>query len=166
MKDKLDQIVKNETWELVPRPVDKNVIGTKWVFREKKNEQGKFVRNKARLVFKGQSQQERIDYEEMYTVVARIEVVGLFLAYAAQKKFKLYQMDVKSTFFNGELEEEVYIEQPEGFPLIDDKDIVCKLKKELCGLKQAPRTWYARLDKHLTKFGYRKGMEDSNLYWK
>jgi hypothetical protein len=75
-------------------------------------------------------------------------------------------MDVKSTFLNGELEEEVYTEQPEGFPLIDDKDIVCRLKKALYGLKQEPRTWYARLDKHLTKLAFNKGMADSVLYWK
>src|SRR5271163_1380438 len=75
-------------------------------------------------------------------------------------------MAVKSKFLNGELEEEVYIEQPEGCPLIDDKEIVCRLRKALYRLKQAPRTWYARLDKHLTKLGYRKGIIDSNLYWK
>jgi hypothetical protein len=75
-------------------------------------------------------------------------------------------MDVKSAFLNGEFEEEVYIEQPEGYPLANDNDIVCKLRKELYGLEQAPRTLYARLDKHLTKLEYRKGMADSNLYWK
>ena len=75
-------------------------------------------------------------------------------------------MDVKSIFLNGELEEEVYIEQPEGCSLSDDKDIVCRLKKELYGLKQAPKTWYARLEKHLNKLAYNKGMTDSNLYWK
>ena len=75
-------------------------------------------------------------------------------------------MDVKSTFLNGELEEEVYIEQPQGFPLTDDKDIVCRLKKALYGLKQAPKTQYARLDKHLTKLGFSNGMGDNNLYQK
>ena len=99
------------------------------------NEQGEVVRNKARLVCKGYSQQEGIDYEETYAPLARIEVVRLFLAYEAQKKFKVYHMNVKSTFLNGELEEEVYIEQPEGYPLIDDRDIVCKLRKALYGLK-------------------------------
>jgi len=98
--------------------------------------------------------------------MARVEAIRLFLAYATYKKFKVYQMDVKSTFLNGELEEEVYIEQTKGFPLIDDKGIVYKLKKALYALKQAPRTWYARLDKHLTNFGYSKGMADSDLYWK
>ena len=98
MKEELDQIVKNETWELFPRPADKNVIGTQWVFR-----------NKERLVCKGYSQQEGIDYDETYAPMERIEVVRLFLASATYKKFKVYQMDVKSVFLNGELEEEVYI---------------------------------------------------------
>ena len=124
MKEGPDQIMKNETWELVPRPVVKNVIKTKWVFRNKMNEQGEFLRNKERLVCKGYSQQEGIDYEETFAPVARIEVVRLFLAYTTHKKFKVYQMDVKSTFLNEELEEEVYIEQPEGFPLTNDIDIV------------------------------------------
>ena len=95
-----------------------------------------------------------------------MQVVRMFLAYAANKNFKLYQMDVKSEFLNGELEEEVYIEQLEGFPLTIEKDMVCKLKKALYGLKQAYRIWYARLDKHLAKLGFAKGTADSNLYLK
>ena len=91
------------------------MIGTKWVFINKMNEQGEVIRNKERLVYKGYSQQEGIDYEETYAPVARMEVVRMFLAYAKNKNFKLHQMVVKSTFLNGELEEEVYIEQPEGF---------------------------------------------------
>ena len=88
MKEELDQIVKNETWELVPRPADKNVIGTKWVFKNKMNEQGEVVRNKERLVCKGYSQQG-IDYDKTYALVARIEVVRLFLAYATHKQLKV-----------------------------------------------------------------------------
>ena len=95
MKEELDHIVMNETSELVPRPEDKNVIRTKWVFRNKINDQGKVVRNKATLVCKGYSQQEQIDYNETYAPVPRIEVVKLFLAYAAYKKFKVYWMDIK-----------------------------------------------------------------------
>ena len=90
MKEELDQIIKNETWELVPKLGNKNVIGTKWVFRNKMKEQGEVVRNKSRLVYKRYSQQEGIDYDETYALVARIEVVRLFLAYVVQKKFKLY----------------------------------------------------------------------------
>ena len=103
MKEEFDQIVKNETWELVPRSIDKNVIGTKWVFKKTINEQGKVVRNKSRLVCKGYSQLEGIDYDKTYAPLARIEALRLFLAYGTCKKFKVYQMDVKSTLLNGEL---------------------------------------------------------------
>ena len=116
--------MKNETWELVPTSKNKNVIGIKWVCRNKMNEQGVVVRNKARIVPKGYSQQEFIDYEERYSPIGRMEVVRMFLIYAIKKKFKVYQLDVKSTYLNGELEEEVYIEQPEGFPLTKDKYVV------------------------------------------
>ena len=126
--------------ELVPRPKDKNVIGTKWVFKNKMNEQEEVIRNKAIIVWKGYSHQEGINYEEMYAPVARMEAVKMFLAYAANKNFKVYQMHIKSAFLNGELEEEVYIEQLEGFPLIEEKNIVCRLNKALYWLKQAPRT--------------------------
>jgi hypothetical protein len=95
-----------------------------------------------------------------------MEAICLLLAYACSKNVKVYQMDVKSTFLNGELEEEVYIEQPEGFQLSENTDYVCKLKKALYGLKQAPRAWYSRLDKYLQQAGFRKGSADNNLYIK
>jgi hypothetical protein len=125
------------------------VIGTKWVFKNKMNEEGTIVRNKAQLVYKDYSQQEGIDFEETFALVARLEVVRLFISYEAHKDFKVYHVDVKSTFLNGELEEEVYIEQPEGFSLIDESGMVCRLRKALYGLKKAPRAWYAWLDKYL-----------------
>ena len=113
------------------------------------NEKGEVVRNNERLVCKGYSQQEGIDYEETCAPIVRMEVVRMFLAYVANKNFKAYQMDVKSMFLNGELEEEVYIKKLEEFPLTKENDMVCRLKKSLYGLKQAPRTWYVRLDKYL-----------------
>jgi hypothetical protein len=166
MDEELDQIEKNDTWELVPRPKNKNVIDTKWVFKNKLNEDGQVTRNKARLVCKGYAQIERIDFEETFAPVARMEEIHLLLAYACSKNVKVYQMDVKSAFLNGELEEEVYIEQPEGFQLSENTDYVCKLKKALYGLKQAPRAWYSRLDKYLQQAGFRKGSADNNLYIK
>ena len=166
MHEELEQIEKNSTWELVPRPTDKNVIGTKWVFRNKLNEDGQVIRNKARLVCKGYAQIEGIDFEETFAPVARLEAIRMFLALAAYKTFKVFQMDVKSAFLNGLLEEEVYIEQPDGFLISKNSDLVCKLKKALYGLKQAPRAWYARLDLYLRKIGFGKGMVDSNLYVK
>jgi hypothetical protein len=98
MNEELDQIEKNNTWELVPRPVDKNVIGSKWVFKNKMNEKGNIVRNKARLVCKGYAQIEGLDFDETFAPVARLESIRMFLAYACHKKFKVYQMDVKSIF--------------------------------------------------------------------
>ena len=166
MNEELDQIEKNSTWELVPRPSDKNIIGSKWVFKNKLNEQGKIVRNKARLVCKGYAQVEGQDFDETFAPVARMEAIKMFLAYACHKHFKVYQMDVKSAFLNGSLEEEVYMEQPECFSLIDKPDYVCKLKKALYGLKQALRSWYARLDKYLQDKGFKKGFVDNNLYIK
>ena len=166
MEEELTQIEKNETWELVPRPANKNVIGTKWVFRNKLNEDGKVVRNKARLVCKGYAQVEGIDFEETFAPVARLEAIRMFLAFAVYKDFTVYQMDVKSAFLNGKIKEEVYIEQPDGFQLGENPNLVCKLKKALYGLKQAPRAWYSRLDTYLQQQGFRKGMVDSNLYIK
>ena len=106
----MSQIEKNETWELVPRPKDKNIIGTKWMFKNKMNEDGQIIRNKARLVCKGYSQIEGIDFEETFAPVARVEAIRMFLEFFYSKGFKIYQMDVKSEFMNGELKEEVYME--------------------------------------------------------
>ena len=110
MEEEITQIEKNDTWELVPRPKDKNVIGTKWVFKNKLNEDGEVTRNKARLVCKGYAQVEGVDFEETFAPVARMESIRMILAYASSKNIKVYQMDVKSTFLNGDIEEEVYIE--------------------------------------------------------
>eukprot|EP00253_Pinus_taeda_P023860 PITA_23860 len=166
MDEELEKIEKNNTWELVPRPKDKNVIGTKWIFKNKLNENGEVIRNKARLVCKGYAQQEGIDFEETFAPVARLEAIRMFLALSSFQKFKVFQMDVKSSFLNGDLEEEVYIEQPDGFILGNDPKLVCRLKRALYGLKQAPRAWYYRLDKYLQQQGFSKGSTDSNLYIK
>jgi hypothetical protein len=117
MDEELDQIEENDTWELVPRPKNKNVIGTKWVFRNKLNKDGQVTRNKATLVCKGYAQIKGIDFEETFSLVARMEAICFLLSYACSKNAKVYQMDVKLAFLNGELEEEVYIKQREGFQL-------------------------------------------------
>ena len=119
------------------------------MFRNKLNEDGEVTRNKARLVCKGYAQVEGVEFEETFALVARMESIRMILAYASSKNIKVYQMDVKSAFLNGDLEEEVCVEQPEGFLLSENEDYVFKLKKALYGLKQAPRAWYARLDKYL-----------------
>eukprot|EP00253_Pinus_taeda_P030574 PITA_30574 len=166
MEEELEHIEQNNTWELVPRPKYKNVIGTKWIFKNNLNENGDVVRNKARLVCKGYAQQEGIEFEETFAPVARLEAIRMFLALSSFQKFKVFQMDVKSAFLNGDLDKEVYIEQPDGFILGNDPKLVCRLKKALYGLKQAPRAWYYQLDKYLHQQGFSKGSTDSNLYIK
>lgn len=105
MKEELNQKERNQTSELVPRPVDKNVIGTKWVFQKKLDEDGKVTKKQAKLVCKGYSQVEGIDFEEAFSPIARMEAIRMFHVFIAYKNFKVYQMDVKSTFLDGELEE-------------------------------------------------------------
>ncbi|KAJ9536691.1 hypothetical protein OSB04_un000164 [Centaurea solstitialis] len=166
MQEELLQFKRNKVYRLVPRPQDKSIIKTKWIFRNKKDESGLIVRNKARLVAKGYSQQEGIDYDETFAPVARIEAIRIFLAYAAHKNIKVFQMDVKSAFLNGVLHEEVYIEQPEGFVDPDFPDHVCILDKELYGLKQAPRAWYETLTNHLLSNGFKRGTIDTTLFLK
>ncbi|GJT39024.1 putative ribonuclease H-like domain-containing protein [Tanacetum coccineum] len=126
-------------WTLVNLPNDKRAIGTKWVFRNKKDERGIVVRNKARLVAQGYTQEEGIDYDEVFAHVARIEAIRLFLAYASFMGFIVYQMDVKSAFLYGTIEEEVYVCQPPGFEDPQFLDKVYKVEKALYGLHQAPR---------------------------
>ncbi|KAJ9557676.1 hypothetical protein OSB04_012290 [Centaurea solstitialis] len=166
MQEELLQFKRNKVYRLVPRPQDKSIIKTKWIFRNKKDESELIVRNKARLVAKGYSQQEGIDYDETFAPVARIEAIRIFLAYAAHKNIKVFQMDVKSAFLNGVLHEEVYIEQPEGFVDPDFPDHVCILDKALYGLKQAPRAWYETLTNHLLSKGFKRGTIDTTLFLK
>ncbi|WVZ77025.1 hypothetical protein U9M48_024928 [Paspalum notatum var. saurae] len=122
------------------------------------------VRNKERLVAQGFCQKERIDYEETFAPIARLEAIRILLAFAASKGFKLQQMDVKSAFLNGFIEEEVYVRQPPGFESAKFPDRVYKLRKALYGLKQAPRSWYARLKSFLVKSGFVMGSVDKTLF--
>ena len=128
------------------------------------NEDGQVTRNKARLVCKGYAQVEGNYFDETFATVAKMEAIRIFLTYACSRKIKFHQMDVKSTFLNGELEKEVYIEQPKCFLLSQKEDYVCRLKKALYGLKQAPRAWYACLDGYLHQQGFKKGTVDNNIY--
>ncbi|GJY90455.1 retrovirus-related pol polyprotein from transposon TNT 1-94 [Tanacetum coccineum] len=139
---------------------------TKWVFRNKLDENGVVSRNKARLVAQGYNQQEGIDYDETYAPVARLESIRILLAYACALDFKLFQMDVKSAFLNGFINEEVYVAQPPGFIDFEKPDHVYKLKKALYGLKQAPKAWYDRLKAFLIKHEYKMGMVDNTLFTK
>jgi hypothetical protein len=145
MHEELENFERNQVWTLVVPPRDMNVIGTKWVSKNKQGEDGEVVRNKARLVVQGYSQVEGLDFEKTFTPVARLEAIRILLAFATSKGFKLYQMDVKSALLNGVIQHEVYVRQPPGFKSPKYPDRVYKLLKALYGLKQAPRAWYARL---------------------
>ena len=164
MQDELLQFEKNNVWTLVPRPENINVIGTKWIFKNKSDEKGNITRNKARLVAQGYTQVEGVDFDETFAPVARIESVRLLLAIACHLKITLHQMDVKSAFLNGILNEEAYVEQPKGFVDPHNPDYVYKLNKALYGLKQAPRAWYGRLTDHLLQVGFKRGEVDKTLF--
>ena len=166
MQDELNQFKQHEVWELVPRPEGTNIIGTKWIFKNKSDAEGVVTRNKARLVAQGYTQVEGVDFDETFAPVARLESIRLLLSIACLLKFKLFQMDVKSAFLNGYLNEEAYVEQPKGFVDPTHPDHVYKLRKALYGLKQAPRAWYDRLTKFLSDKGYRKGGLDKTLFVK
>jgi hypothetical protein len=136
IQEELKNFTWNEVWHLVPRP-NENVVGIKWVFCNKQDEHGVVIRNKVRLVAKGFSQVEGLDFDETYAPVARIESIQILLGYATYHGFKLYQMDVKSAFLNGPIKEEVYVEQPPDFEDSEYPSHVYKLSKALYGLKQA-----------------------------
>ena len=166
MKEELRMIEKNQTWALVDRPIHKKPIGVKWVFRTKLNADGSINKHKARLVVKGYAQQFGVDFSDTFAPVARFDTIRLILALAAQKNWRVYQLDVKSAFLNGYLEEEIFVEQPQGFAVKGQEDKVYLLHKALYGLKQAPRAWYSRIDDHLLKIGFKKSLSESTLYVK
>nr|GEU60045.1 hypothetical protein [Tanacetum cinerariifolium] len=147
-------------------PKGKRAIGSKWVFRNKKDERGIVIRNKARLVAQGHTQEEGIDYEEVFAPVARIEAIWLFLAYASFMDFMVYQMDVKSAFLYGTIKEKVYVCQPIGFEDLDYPDKVYKVVKALYGLHQAPRAWYETLANYLLENAFQRGNIDHTLFIK
>ncbi|GJV20868.1 retrovirus-related pol polyprotein from transposon TNT 1-94 [Tanacetum coccineum] len=142
---------------LVPRPEGKNIIALKWLWKNKCDAENIVVRNKTRLVAKGYKQEEGIDFEESFAPVARLEVVRMFIAYAAHKNITIFQMDVKTAFLNGPLKEEVYVSQPKGFIDPEFPDHVYRLKKALYGLKQAPCVWYDKLSSFLIEWSLRMG---------
>ncbi|GJY34987.1 ribonuclease H-like domain-containing protein [Tanacetum coccineum] len=166
MQEELLQFILQKVWILVDLPKGKRAIGTKWIFRNKKDERGIVTRNKVRLVAQEYSQEEGIDYDEVFAPVARIEAIRLFLAYASFMGFMVYQMDVKSAFLYGTIEEEVYVCQPPGFEDPDYPDKVYKVVKALYDLHQAPRAWYGTLAKYLLDNGFQRGKIDQTLFIK
>ncbi|GKF07454.1 retrovirus-related pol polyprotein from transposon TNT 1-94, partial [Tanacetum coccineum] len=165
MAKELSAASAHEFWTLVPAPYGKTIIGSKWVFRNKRDETGIVIKNKARLVAQGYNQQEGIDYDETFAFVARLEAIRIFLAFATYMNFIVYQMDVKSAFLNGKLKEEVYVKQPPGFKSSEFPKHVCKLDKALYGLKQAPRAWYETLSTYLTEHKFIRGKIENTLFF-
>jgi hypothetical protein len=163
MQEELNNFKRNEVWSLVERP-KQNVVGTKWVFRNKQDEHGVITRNKARLVVKGYSQIRGLDFDETFAPIARLESIRMLLAHATHHGFKLYQMDVKIAFLNGPIKEEVYVEQTPGFESEGYPNHIYKLHKALYGLKQALRAWYECLRDFIIENGFSIAKADSTLF--
>nr|GEW87879.1 putative ribonuclease H-like domain-containing protein [Tanacetum cinerariifolium] len=162
----LSSTTQTRSMTRVEEPKQKRAIGTKWVFSNKKDERGIVVRNKARLVAQAHTQEEGIDYEEVFAAIARIEAIRLFLAYASFIGFMVYQMDVKSAFLYETIKEEVYVCQPLGFKEPDHPNKVNKVVKVLYGLHQAPKAWYETLANYLPENGFQRGKIDQTLFIK
>ena len=167
-KDAMEKEVKslsvNKVWDLVSLPKGKKVVGSKWVFKTKRNVDGNVERYKARLVAQGYSHKYVQDYDETFSPVVRFESLRMIIALSVQRCLKMHQMDVTTAFLNGELNDEVYMKQPEGYVVKGKESLVCKLKKSIYGLKQSPRCWNSVLDQFLKKIGFVQATSDPCLY--
>ncbi|CAN6310868.1 unnamed protein product [Urochloa humidicola] len=166
MLEEMAAIEENGTWKLVNPPIGCQPISLKWVYKVKRDEHGEIVRHKARLVARGFVQREGIDFKEVFAPVARMESVRMLLALAAAKDWQIHHMDVKSAFLNGELTEEIYVQQPPGFAVAGEEHKVLRLRKALYGLRQAPRAWNIKLDASLTSLGFTRSPSEHALYIK
>lgn len=164
MQAEMDAIERNKTWVLTDLPPGRKTISLKWVYKLKKNTDGEIVKYKTRIIARGFVQKKGIDFEEVFAPVLRLETVRLLLGLAAKGRWEVHHMDVKSAFLNGELLEEVYVSQPDGFVKENQKHKVYMLLKALYGLRQAPRAWYARLIKCLRSFGFSKCPYEQGVY--
>ncbi len=164
MDEEMAALDANKTWELVPLPEEKKAIGCKWVYKVKHNSDGSISRYKARLVAKGYAQTHGIDYEETFAPIAKMATMRAVIAVVASRGWVLHQMDVKNAFLHGELQEEVYLDQPPGYEDMSHPNHVCRLRKALYGLKQAPREWHDKIAKCLVTIGFRMLDADHSLY--
>ena len=165
MQDEMKSLHENNTFELVKLPKGKRALTNKWVYRVKHEEHSSRPRYKARLVVKGFNQRKGIDFDEIFSPVVKMSSIRVVLGLAASLDLEVEQMDVKTAFLHGELEEEIYMEQPEGFEVKGKEDYVCKLKKSLYGLKQAPRQWYKKFESVMGEQGYRKTTSDHCVFF-
>jgi hypothetical protein len=166
MDEEIKFIENSHTCKLVDVPKDKDVISVKWIYKTKQYVDGNVQKLKEILVARGFTQQPIIDFKETFALVARMDTVRTVFSIATQNKRYIYQMDVKSTFLNGHLYEEVYVEQPQGYEIPIQENKVYILKKALYGLKKAPRAWYSRIDSYLTQDGFQRSDCESTLYIK
>lgn len=164
MNTEMVSIEENNTWELCDLPVGHKSIGLKWVYKVERDAQGSIIKYKARLVAKGYVQEQGIDFEEVFAPVARIETVRFILAIAAKRGWIVHHLDVKTAFLNGDLKEEVYVKQPEGFIIRGKENKVYRLRKALYGLRQAPRAWNEKLDKTLKQLGFTRCQKEQAVY--
>jgi histone deacetylase 1/2 len=165
MDQEFTALQKNETWHLVPRPHNKNVIDCKWVYKIKRKPDGSIDKYKARLVVKGYKQRYGINYEDTFSSVVKAATIRLILSIAVSKGWSLRQLDVQNVFLHGVLEEEVYMRQPPGYEDKTKPHHVCRLDKALYGLKQAPRAWYSRLSIRLLSLGFSASKADISLFY-
>ena len=166
VRSEMDSIMTNGTWEIVDRPYGCKPIGYKWVFKKKLRPDGTIEKYKARLVAKGYTQKEGEDFFDTYSPVARLTTIRVLLALAASHGLFVHQMDVKTAFLNGELDEEIYMDQPDGFVVEGQEGKVCKLLKSLYGLKQAPKQWHEKFDKTMTSAGFVANEADKCVYYR
>ena len=166
IKSEIDSILQNHTWELVNLPPGCKPLGSKWIFKRKLKADGSVDKYKARLVIKGYRQKEGLDYFDTYSPVTRINSIRMVLAIAALRNLEVHQMDVKTAFLNGDLNEEIYMEQPEGFVAPGQEKKVCKLVKSLYGLKQAPKQWHEKFDNVMITSGFKINECDKCVYVK
>jgi hypothetical protein len=165
MKDEMKSLISNNTWELAELPVGKKALHNKWVYRVKEEHNGS-KRHKARLVVKGFQQKEGIDYTDIFSPVVKLNTIRSVLSIVAAEGLHLEQLDVKTAFLHGDLDEEIYMQQPEGFSVKEKEKLVCRLTKSLYGLKQAPRQWYKKFDGFMQRHGYNKCNADHCCYFK
>jgi hypothetical protein len=165
-RSEMDSITTNGTWEVVHKPVGCKPIGCKWVFKKKLSPDGTIKKYKARLVAKGFTQKEDEDFFDTYSPVARLTTIRMLLSLVASHGLLVHQMDVKTTFLNGELEEEIYMNQPDGFIAQGQEGKVCRLLKSLYGLNQAPKQWHEKFEKTLTSVGFAVNKANICVYYR
>ncbi|KAL4016719.1 hypothetical protein IC575_024376 [Cucumis melo] len=166
MKEELKSMNDNEVWDLVELPKESKRVRCKWVFKTKRDSNDNIERYKARLVAKGYTQKDGIDYKETFSPVSKKDSLRIIMALVAYYDLELHQMDVKTAFLNGNLDEEVFMDQPEGFMVEGKEHMVCKLKRSIYGLKQASRRWYLKFNDTITSFGFKENIVDQCIYLK